>query len=148
MKIPSNYTAVIPSKFTAITSPARSVSSSASTTSATSAAPASPAASKEEEKLRKASNDLEGLFVSQLFKAMRETVPKDDGIVSGGSGEEIFTGLMDEHLAAETPKHWGGGISEALYRQLRKGLPAVSNSVVPSSSSTVTDVTTSSPLGR
>ncbi|MEO7359013.1 MAG: rod-binding protein [Gemmatimonadaceae bacterium] len=145
MKIPSNFASVLPTKFTAITSSARSVSLAASsTTTETSTA----AASNDDDKLRKASNDLEGLFVSQLFKAMRETVPKDDGIVSGGSGEEIFTGLMDEHLAAETPKHWGGGISEALYRQLRKGLSAVGESGVPSSSSTVTDVSTSSPSGR
>ena len=107
----------------------------------------------EQKKLRKAAADLEGLFVSQMFKAMRATVPTDEGIVSGGSGEEIFTGLMDEHLAAETPSHWGGGISEALYRQLSKGLPAASATGVPTSSSTVTDVhtyvpTTSSPHRR
>ena len=96
----------------------------------------------EQKKLRKAAADLEGLFVSQMFKAMRATVPTDEGIVSGGSGEEIFTGLMDEHLAAETPSHWGGGISEALYRQLSKGLPAASATGVPTSSSTVTDVHT------
>lgn len=124
----------------AITSSARIVSS----------AETKPAAepTPEQKKLRKAASDLEGLFVSQMFKAMRATVPTDEGIVSGGSGEEIFTGLMDEHLAAETPSHWGGGISEALYRQLSKGLSAVSAAGVPTSSSTVTDVQSSYPLGR
>jgi flagellar protein FlgJ len=115
----------------------------------TAAAPVAPTTLTDDEKrLRKASADLEGLFVSQLFKAMRETVPKNEGIVSGGSGEEIFTGLMDEHIAAETPRHWGGGISEALYRQLRHGLPAASEAGVPSSSTTVQDVQSSYPLGR
>jgi len=129
----------------AITSPARTVSS----------VETKPAAepTPEQKKLRKAASDLEGLFVSQMFKAMRATVPTDEGIVSGGSGEEIFTGLMDEHLAAETPSHWGGGISEALYRQLSRGLPAASATGVPTSSSTATDVhtyvpTSSSPLRR
>jgi flagellar protein FlgJ len=74
-------------------------------------------------KLQKAAGDLEGLFVQQLFKAMRNTVPQDEGIISGGSGEEMFTGLMDEHLAAETPKQSQSGIAEALYRQLRHRLP-------------------------
>ena len=124
----------------AITSPFRNVSNTAAT------GPTAPTA--DEKKLRKAAADLEGLFVAQMFKAMRDTVPQDDGIVSGGSGEEIFTGLMDEHLAAETPRHWGGGISEALYRQLSRGLPAASETGVPTSSSTVTDVQTSNPLGR
>lgn len=85
---------------------------------------ARPAAVPDEEKrLRKSAADLEGLFVAQLYKAMRATVPQGEGIVTGGSGEELFTGLMDEHIAADTPKHWSGGISEALYRQLRRALP-------------------------
>jgi flagellar protein FlgJ len=71
-------------------------------------------------KLKKASQQLEGMFVQQLYKAMRETVPQQEGIVSGGAGEDMFTGLMDQHLAAETPKHWGGGLSDALYRQLSR----------------------------
>ncbi|MGV3710148.1 MAG: rod-binding protein [Gemmatimonas sp.] len=124
-----------------ITSPARPVSQTAQTATKT-------ADSKESEKLKKTAADLEGLFVSQLFKAMRETVPKDEGVFSGGSGEEIFTGLMDEHLAAETPRHWGGGLSEALYRQLSRGLPAASESAMPSSSTTVTDVQTNNSLVR
>lgn len=73
----------------------------------------------EDAKLRKAVADLQGLFVQQLFKAMRDTVPQGDGIVSGGSGEDIFTSLMDQHVAAETPTRWEGGVGEALYRQLR-----------------------------
>jgi peptidoglycan hydrolase FlgJ len=125
---------------TAITPAARTVIPAAAETK--------PAATEDQKKLRKAAADLEGLFVSQLFRAMRETVPKNDGVVSGGSGEEIFTGLMDEHIAAETPRHWGGGISEALYRQLSRGLPAASESGLPTSSSTLQDLETSNPLGR
>jgi flagellar protein FlgJ len=73
----------------------------------------------EDAKLRSVVRQLEGVFTEQLFKAMRETVPKDDGVVSGGSGEEIFTGLLDQHLAADTPTQWQHGLGEALYRQLR-----------------------------
>jgi flagellar protein FlgJ len=69
--------------------------------------------------LRKSAQALEGLFVQQLFKAMRDTVPQQEGVVTGGAGEDIFTSLMDEHLATETPKQWEGGLAEALYRQLR-----------------------------
>jgi flagellar protein FlgJ len=75
-------------------------------------------------KLKQAAQQLEGMFVQQLYKAMRNTVPQQEGIVSGGAGEDIFTGLLDQHLAAETPKHWKGGLSDAIYRQMRRGLPA------------------------
>ena len=78
--------------------------------------------SERDEKLRKVSQQMEGMFVQQMFKAMRETVPQEEGIVSGGTGEELFTSLMDQHLAAETPKHWEGGLADAVYRQLRRGL--------------------------
>ncbi len=74
--------------------------------------------------LKKASEQLEGMFVQQLYKAMRDTVPQQEGIVSGGAGEDIFTGLLDQHLAAETPKHWQTGLSDALYRQLSRGMPS------------------------
>lgn len=110
--------------------------------------PASGAPGSDEKKLRKAAADLEGLFVGQLYKAMRATVPTDEGIVSGGSGEEIFTGLMDEHVAAETPRHWGGGISEALYRQLSRGLAAASETGLPSATTAVPDVPSSYTPGR
>jgi flagellar protein FlgJ len=85
----------------------------------------------DDEKLRDSAKQLEGLFVQQLFKVMRETVPQQEGIVSGGAGEEMFTSLMDQHLAAETPTQWEGGMAEALYRQLRGRLPAASSTVSP-----------------
>jgi flagellar protein FlgJ len=84
-------------------------------------APAPAPASPEEIRLRKAAQQLEGVFVQQLFKAMRETVPSD-GILDGGTGEEMFTGMMDEHIAAELPAKWEHGLGAAVYRQLRGSL--------------------------
>ena len=83
------------------------------------ASPAKPPLNEKDSALHKTAQDLEGLFVQQLFKAMRATVPEGEGIVSGGAGEDIFTGLLDEHLAAETPRQWESGVAAALYRQLR-----------------------------
>jgi flagellar protein FlgJ len=86
-----------------------------------SAAPAAQPA-RDDERLRGVARQLEGVFVQQLFKAMRETVPTD-GIANGGAGEEIFTSLMDERIAGDVPSHWDRGIGESLYRQLRAALP-------------------------
>lgn len=83
-----------------------------------------PAITPERDRLRDAVRQLEGVFVQQLFKAMRETVP-DEGVVSGGSGEEIFTSLLDEQLAGMVPAGWTrDGIEAALLRQFRDALPA------------------------
>lgn len=56
--------------------------------------------------------------MEQLFKAMRETVP-ENSLFSGGTGEEMFTSMMDSHLAAQVPGAWANGLADALYRQLR-----------------------------
>ena len=75
-------------------------------------------------RLRETVVQLEGMFVTQLYQAMRTTVP-DDGLIAGGSGAAMFTGLLDEHLAARTPERWGGhGLADALVRQLRGLAPA------------------------
>ena len=87
--------------------------------------PTSPAAAAADprraqaERLRGTARQLEGVFVEQMFKAMRETVP-DDGAVSGGSGEAMFAGMLDQSLAEEVPTRWSNGLAEALYRQLQR----------------------------
>ena len=81
-----------------------------------------PSLTADEQRLRAVTKQLEGVFVQQLFKAMRETVPQD-GFTDGGAGEEIFTGMMDEKIATHVPEHWDRGIGESLYRQLRAALP-------------------------
>jgi flagellar protein FlgJ len=78
--------------------------------------------------LHKAAQQLEGVFVNQLFQAMRATVP-EDGFAGGGSAEQTFTAMMDEHVAAETPSQWSHGLADALYRQFRGGSPTSSNPV-------------------
>ena len=74
------------------------------------------------DKLRKAAHDLEGVFVNELFKAMRATVPQE-GILSQDPGQETFTGMLDERLAATYAEHSRNGLGEALYRQLSRRLP-------------------------
>ena len=69
-------------------------------------------------RLKDTSGKLEGVFVEQLFKAMRETVPQD-GIADGGQGEEIFNGLLDQKLADEVPAQWHRGIASALVKELQ-----------------------------
>jgi flagellar protein FlgJ len=85
-----------------------------------------PLPGSDDAKLRQAASDLQGVFITELFKAMRETVPQD-GIANGGAGEEMFTGMLDQHLAPQAGEGWSRGLGEALYRQLREGIAAQSN---------------------
>jgi flagellar protein FlgJ len=72
----------------------------------------------DDESLRKACAQLEGVFLEQLMKALRETVP-DGGLIDGGSGEQIFSSLLDGHLSNNAASRLERGIGAALYRQLR-----------------------------
>jgi flagellar protein FlgJ len=74
-----------------------------------------------EARLREACAQFEGVFTQQLLKAMRETVP-EDGVLSGGLGEELFNGLFDQHLAEEAALRQSGGLGEILYQQLRSAM--------------------------
>jgi flagellar protein FlgJ len=68
-------------------------------------------------RLRRAAQQMEGVFYAQLLRAMRETVPQEGA--RGGTGEEIFTGLLDEKVAETAAARAERGVGAALYRQLR-----------------------------
>jgi flagellar protein FlgJ len=83
--------------------------------------PAAPPGS-DEARLRKAAAQMEGVFLGQLLKALRETVP-EGGVIDGGSAESVFTEMMDAHLAEVTAARQSLGLGDALFRQLRTLLP-------------------------
>lgn len=72
-------------------------------------------------RLRAATRLLEGTFYQELFKAMRETVPQG-GALPGGAGEEMFTSLMDQHVADAAALKSDRGIGAALYRHFSGGV--------------------------
>jgi flagellar protein FlgJ len=72
----------------------------------------------DEQRLRKAAAQMEGVFLGELLKALRETVP-EGGVIDGGSAESIFTEMMDAHLAEVTAARQSLGLGDALFRQLR-----------------------------
>lgn len=84
---------------------------------------ATPPQGGDEQRLRRAAAEMEGVFLGELMKALRETVPKG-GVIDGGSAESIFTEMMDAHLASVAAVRQGKGLGEALFRQLSTLLPA------------------------
>lgn len=82
-------------------------------------------------RLKAAASLLESSFYQELFKAMRDTVP-DSGLLSGGSGEDMFTSLMDQQLADQAAARAERGLSKALYRQLAPALGIAEEAVADS----------------
>ena len=120
-------------------------------------APSGGAADADAAKLRRASRQLTGVFAQQLFKAMRATVPQGEGVVDGGSGEEMFTGMLDEHLAGADPGRpagagdadgpgaaWTRALADAVFRRMRPG--AAPESAPGAAPAPAPDALTSAPV--
>lgn len=71
----------------------------------------------DEKKLEEACAEFESIFIYLVMKQMRKTIPKS-GLLDGGKGEEIFTGMMDEELSKQMSLRQGLGLREALIEQL------------------------------
>ena len=91
---------------------------------------ASPEETIEKRKLKKACQDFEAIFVTQMLKEMR---PKDGDPVFGTSHQkEIYQQMLDEERAKDlTQKGSPLGIGEHLYNQLLSRLDASKNETDP-----------------
>jgi Rod binding domain-containing protein len=66
------------------------------------------------------SRALEGVFLAQLFQALRATVPESG--LGTAPGTDVFTAMLDERLAELAAQRLRGGMGDALYRQLSRRL--------------------------
>lgn len=69
-----------------------------------------------EARLRQATKEFEAVFIQEMLKAMRSTVP-EGGLVDAGQSEDMFTALLDEHVARAAGERSQRGLADALYRQ-------------------------------
>jgi len=80
-------------------------------------APGSPRA-----KLMEASHQLESVFYGQLFQAMRATIP-EGGLVQQGTGEKMFSAMLDDEVAKHASRQTNRGLAAAIYKELSRRLP-------------------------
>lgn len=73
----------------------------------------------EQNRLREACLEFEAIFLQQLFKAMRATVP-ESGFLSGNKGPtmEFFQSMQDEFLAREVAAKNSMGLAPLMMKQL------------------------------
>ena len=73
---------------------------------------------KDEQELRALAKQFEAIFVNQLMKSMRKTLPKE-GMLSSFSGD-MYNSMFDEEVAGEMSKGRGMGLADVLYTQLSR----------------------------
>ena len=61
----------------------------------------------------------ESIFIQQMYKQMRKTVP-DDGLLPRGNADEIYNQLQDLEAAKITAQQGGIGLAELMLEQLMK----------------------------
>lgn len=77
----------------------------------------------DERALKASAQQLEALFVQQLFQAMRANVPTD-GLVERGPGEDLFNSMLDQRIADRVAERSTGprALSTSLFDALRERL--------------------------
>lgn len=70
-----------------------------------------------EAKLREACQGFESVFISQLFKEMRATVPKD-GMLHGHYEDQYYS-MFDKAMSDKMAADGGIGLADMMYRQLK-----------------------------
>ena len=73
----------------------------------------------DEEKLRKACTDFESIFLNQILRAMRQTVPHG-GFLKEGPEKDIFQSLFDQELSRSLAQRKGMGLGEMIFRQMKR----------------------------
>jgi flagellar protein FlgJ len=68
--------------------------------------------------VKEAARQFEALFMNELMKSMRATT-LDSGLMDGGSGGELATGMLDQQFAGQLTG-LKGGLSEAIMKQLER----------------------------
>jgi flagellar protein FlgJ len=71
----------------------------------------------DEKKIKETSQEFESLFIEQLFKSMRNTVPKDEWL-NGGLKQDIFEDMLYSEYSKLISRSGGIGLGDMVYKFL------------------------------
>lgn len=73
---------------------------------------------KKDQELREVASEFESLFITQMMKVMRESVPDSD-LVEKSNGEKVFRSMLDQEYSKIAAQSGKFGIGEMIYQQLK-----------------------------
>jgi len=74
----------------------------------------------QEEQIREAAQEFESVFLFQMLKQVRNSIHKEEGLMNGGMGEEMFTGMLDEEYAKVMAKSQSTGLADVIFQQMSR----------------------------
>jgi Rod binding domain-containing protein len=81
--------------------------------------PLNKAPTVEKEAVDKAAKDFEAVFIAQMLQPMFATVGVDE-MFGGGSGEEMWRGMMVEQVGKDIASNGGLGLGDTIRAQMLK----------------------------
>ena len=84
---------------------------------------ATETSSLQEQRLRQSCREFEAIYIQEMYKAMRKTVPESD-LLPDSTANTLYRDLLDMELARATAAGDGTGIGQAMYEQLKDTLAA------------------------
>lgn len=91
-----------------------------------------PEGANDPEAIRAVARQFESVFLHQVFKSMRATVPKE-GLMGAGFGGEVFTDMLDQQYAEIASRSQSMGLADAIASQLGADAPTGPAKVAPPS---------------
>ena len=73
--------------------------------------------SKDELRLKKACQGFESMFIQEMLKSMRKTIP-ESGLLEGGVRQKIYESMYDEAVSNALSERSALGIADMLYKEL------------------------------
>ena len=70
------------------------------------------------ESLRQSTREFEALYINEMFKAMRKTIP-DGGLIEKDTSHDIYQEMLDMERARGASEGKGIGLGNAMFEQLR-----------------------------
>lgn len=73
----------------------------------------------DDKKMREVAGDFESLFINELFKSMRKTVPENEWL-DGGMKQDIFEDMLYNEYAKNFSSMGGIGLGKMVYDYLKQ----------------------------
>lgn len=74
--------------------------------------------SKDLKALRESTREFEAIYMMEMLKAMRKTIP-EGGLFEKDVADDIYEEMLDMEYARETAKGKGMGLGEAMFEQMK-----------------------------
>ena len=68
--------------------------------------------------LYKVSQDFESLFIKQMLDVMRKTIHREDDLLNGGIGQDVYEDMLYGEYAKKMAATAQFGLADMIYRQL------------------------------